>query len=122
MSSKSKSTAQPAHPSTEGHDDTVLAHYASLERPHACIGGWVTMGQIVIDPETGEVDRGVRDVPLPQVRGAKLGRGEYRAGRGILRGALALENVTTSRNIRLGGLIYDQEDPGEGLRRLATTR
>ena len=46
MSSKSKSTAQPAHPSTEGHDDTVLAHYASLERPHACIGGWVFVGYI----------------------------------------------------------------------------
>jgi hypothetical protein len=43
-----------AHPSTEDHDDTVEAHYASLERPHACNGGWVTLGQIVVDPETGE--------------------------------------------------------------------
>ena len=24
------------------------------ECPHACNDGWVTMGQIVIDPETGE--------------------------------------------------------------------
>ena len=24
------------------------------ERPHACNDGWVTIGQIVIDPETGE--------------------------------------------------------------------
>ena len=24
------------------------------ERPHACIDGWVTLGQIVVDPETGE--------------------------------------------------------------------
>ena len=46
MSSKSKSTAQPAHPSTEGHDQE--------ERPHACNDGWVTIGQIVVDPETGE--------------------------------------------------------------------
>jgi hypothetical protein len=35
-------------------NDTVEAHYASLERPHACNGGWVTLGQIVVDPETGE--------------------------------------------------------------------
>jgi hypothetical protein len=42
-----------AHPSTENHD-TVEAHYASLERPHACYDGWVTLGQIVVDPETGE--------------------------------------------------------------------
>jgi len=24
------------------------------ERPHACNDGWVTMGQIAIDPETGD--------------------------------------------------------------------
>jgi len=32
-----------AHPSTEEHDDTVEAHYASLERlcPNAWMGGWV---------------------------------------------------------------------------------
>jgi hypothetical protein len=24
------------------------------ERPHACNDGWVTIGQTVIDPETGE--------------------------------------------------------------------
>jgi len=24
------------------------------ERPHACNDGWITLGQIVIDPETGE--------------------------------------------------------------------
>ena len=55
MSSK-ESLARPAHPSTQDHDDTVEAHYSSLERlrPHACNNGWVTLGQIVIDPETGE--------------------------------------------------------------------
>jgi len=38
-----ESSAQPAHPSTEEHDP-----------PHACYEGWVTIGQIVVDPETGE--------------------------------------------------------------------
>jgi hypothetical protein len=47
-----KSSA-PAHP-TDDHDDTVEAYYASLERPHVCNDGWVTLDQIVIDPETGE--------------------------------------------------------------------
>jgi hypothetical protein len=42
-----------AHPSTQGQDDTVEAHYASLEPPHACNDGWVTLGQIAVDPETG---------------------------------------------------------------------
>ena len=41
-----ESTAHPAHPSTQDHDDTVETHYASLERPHACMGGWVFVGYI----------------------------------------------------------------------------
>ena len=49
-----KSSAPHAHPSTEDHDDTLEAHYASLERRHACNDGWVTIGQIAVDPETGE--------------------------------------------------------------------
>jgi hypothetical protein len=32
--------AHDAHPSTEDHDDTVEAHYASLERPCACNEGF----------------------------------------------------------------------------------
>jgi hypothetical protein len=48
MSSK-KSLARPAHPSTEDQD-----HHDQDERPHACNDGWVTIGQIVVDPETGE--------------------------------------------------------------------
>jgi hypothetical protein len=35
-----------AHPSTEDHDDTVEAHYACLERPCACLEGWVFVGYI----------------------------------------------------------------------------
>jgi hypothetical protein len=39
-----KSLAHPAHPSTEDQD----------ERPDACNNGWVSIGQIALDPETGE--------------------------------------------------------------------
>jgi hypothetical protein len=49
-----KSTAHPAHPSIQDHDDTVEAHYASLERPHACYQGVVYIGHVVEDPGTGE--------------------------------------------------------------------
>ena len=38
-----------AHPSTEDRD-----HHDQDERPHACNNGWITLGQILIDPETGE--------------------------------------------------------------------
>jgi hypothetical protein len=41
-----KSSAPNAHPSTEDHDQD--------ERPHACNDGWITLGQIVVDEETGE--------------------------------------------------------------------
>jgi hypothetical protein len=46
--------AHDAHPSTDDHDDTVEAHYASLERPHACTDGVVYIGHLVEDPGTGE--------------------------------------------------------------------
>jgi hypothetical protein len=49
-----ESSAPHAHPSTEEQDDTVEAHSACLERPHACNDGWVTISQIVVDPVTGE--------------------------------------------------------------------
>jgi hypothetical protein len=41
-----ESSAPHARPSTEEHDQD--------ERPHACNDGWVTIGQTVIDPDTGE--------------------------------------------------------------------
>ncbi len=41
-----KSSAPHAHPSNEEHDDTVETHYACLERPHACIDGWVFVGYV----------------------------------------------------------------------------
>jgi hypothetical protein len=40
-----KSSAPHAHSSTEHDLD---------EAPHACNDGWVTIGQMVIDPDTGE--------------------------------------------------------------------
>jgi hypothetical protein len=40
-----KDSAPHAHPSTEDQDQ---------DHPHACNDGWVTIGQIVVDPETGE--------------------------------------------------------------------
>ena len=44
-----ESSAPHAHPSTEDppHDHQDERHYA-------CNDGWVTLGQIVVDPETGE--------------------------------------------------------------------
>jgi hypothetical protein len=40
-----ESSAPHAHPSSEDHD-AVEAHYSGLERPHACIEGWVFVGYI----------------------------------------------------------------------------
>ena len=42
-----ESSAPHAHPSTEAQNQPD-------EVPHACNDGWVTIGQIVVDPETGE--------------------------------------------------------------------
>ena len=41
-------SSAPARPPTEVRDDTVEAHYSSLERPrpHACIDGWVFVGYV----------------------------------------------------------------------------
>jgi hypothetical protein len=39
--------AAPAYPPAEDHDDTIEAHYASLERPHACTDGVVFIGHLV---------------------------------------------------------------------------
>jgi hypothetical protein len=43
-------SSAPAHPSTEDPPH----HDHQDERPHACNDGWVTLGQIVVDEETGE--------------------------------------------------------------------
>jgi hypothetical protein len=49
-----ESSAAHAHPSTGEQDDTVEAHYACLERPCACIVGWVFVGYIYEDGEERE--------------------------------------------------------------------
>jgi hypothetical protein len=41
-----ESSAPRAYSSTEEHDDTVEAHYSCLERPCACLEGWVFVGYI----------------------------------------------------------------------------
>ena len=46
-----ESSALYAHPSIEDHDDTLEAHYACLERPCACYGGWVFVGYVDEDGE-----------------------------------------------------------------------
>ena len=56
-----ESSAPYAHPSiTEDHDDTVEAHYVSLERPCACIDGWVFVGYIDEDGEEREASYACR--------------------------------------------------------------
>ena len=39
--------AHDAHPPAEDHDHQD-------EHPHACNDSWVTIGQIAVDPKTGE--------------------------------------------------------------------
>ena len=53
-----RSLSYPPPPTEEASpDDTVEAHYASLERlqaPHVCLDGFVFVGHMVEDPETGD--------------------------------------------------------------------
>jgi hypothetical protein len=48
------SSAPHAHPPSYGHDDTLEPHYACLERPCACIDGWVFVGYADEDGEERE--------------------------------------------------------------------
>ena len=47
------------------HDDTLDAHYSGLERlrPHACMDGYVYIGHMAVDPETGEEVEVIESVP-----------------------------------------------------------
>jgi hypothetical protein len=60
-----ESSAPHAHPSTQDHDDTVEAHYASLERLRTCpcYEGVVFIGHIVEDPGSGEEAEDLEAVP-----------------------------------------------------------
>jgi hypothetical protein len=51
----------PPLPPAEDHDDTVEAHYASLDRPHACYQGVVYVGHLV--EEAGEEVEVIEAVP-----------------------------------------------------------
>ena len=46
LTATQKPSAPHAHPSTEDHDDTLEAHYSCLERPCACLEGWVFVGYV----------------------------------------------------------------------------
>ena len=48
--------AHDAHPRAKDHDDTVEAHYACLERPHAFYEGAVYIGHLIIDGDGSEVE------------------------------------------------------------------
>jgi hypothetical protein len=59
-----ESSAPHARPTTtDDHDHTVEAHYASLERPHACIDGVIYLGHLVEDPSSGEEVEVIEAVP-----------------------------------------------------------
>ena len=68
-----KSSAPHAHSSTEDHDDTLEAHYASLERlrPHACTDGVVYIGHLVEDPGTGEEVEVIEVLPCRRCAGVE---------------------------------------------------
>jgi hypothetical protein len=53
-----ESSAPYEHPSTEYHDDTVEAHYSSLERlrPCACMNGTVFIGHLILGEDGEEVE------------------------------------------------------------------
>jgi hypothetical protein len=67
---KQQSSA-PAHPSTEDHDDTVEAHYSSLERPHACIDGLVFLTYTAFDETVGDEVERIEAVPCRRCADAK---------------------------------------------------
>ena len=50
---------------TRVHDDTIETHYSGLERlqPHGCYDGYVYIGRLDVDPETGDEVEVVTAVP-----------------------------------------------------------
>ena len=59
---KSSASVANAHPS-EDHDDTIEAHYASLERLHACTDGLVFLTYTVFDDAVGDEVEVIEAVP-----------------------------------------------------------
>jgi len=53
----------------DDHDDTLDAHHSGLERleaphgPHGCMNGFVYIGHMAVDPETGEEAETVESIP-----------------------------------------------------------
>lgn len=42
------------HPEVLAGDPFAAAAHDQDEAPHVCNDGWVTLGQLAVDPETGE--------------------------------------------------------------------
>ena len=47
-------SSAPAHPPAEDQDHHDDDHHDQDQRPCVCNSGWVTIGQIALDPETDE--------------------------------------------------------------------
>jgi hypothetical protein len=88
-------SSAPAHPSTEEHDDTIEAHYASLERPHPCIEGVVYVGHLVV-AEDGEEVEVVETVPCRRCTGEDVQHG-YNRGEDLLRAVASRYGPTPMR-------------------------
>jgi hypothetical protein len=65
-----ESSALHAHPPTEEHDDTIEAHYAGLERPHACYEGAVYIAYLVVGDDGEEVEV-IEAVPCRRCTGSR---------------------------------------------------
>jgi hypothetical protein len=62
MATEKSSAPHARPPSQDHHDDAVEAHYASLERPHACYEGIVYIGHFVVGDD-GEEDEIIEAIP-----------------------------------------------------------
>jgi len=70
-------SADRVHPH-DHDDDTIDAHYSGLERlellailkaPHGCMNGYVYIGHMAVDPETGEETEVISSVPCRRCAG-----------------------------------------------------
>ncbi len=61
------------------HDDTIDAHHSGLERlealavlkaVHACYDGYVYIGHMAVDPETGEEAEVIESIPCKRCAGS----------------------------------------------------
>jgi hypothetical protein len=65
------SAGDPFYAARHRTDDTIAAHYASLERACSCYGGYHYIGYMVEDPHTGEEVEVFEAVPCKRCKQAK---------------------------------------------------